>query len=265
MRLLSSIDWPLFFERVSLVEQILREDPAGAYARMDFPTRDRYRHSVEQLARGAEGVRAGRRAGAPSNWRQPRSGRLRNSDRTHHVGYYLISRGRFRLEQEVGYPPTLRDRFARFFYGHPVLGYLGTIAGVTALAVASFVAYAHRQGGDTGDLWLTAFVVLLPLSELAISLINLVVTSQVSPRQLPKLDMRGGHPRRRIARWSRSRRSSIPRRAWCRSSTTSRCGSSRTAMRICISRCSRILPTPTSPRSPTTRRSSRRRAGASTS
>ena len=32
MRLLSSIDWPLFFERVSLVERMLRNDPAGAYA-----------------------------------------------------------------------------------------------------------------------------------------------------------------------------------------------------------------------------------------
>ncbi len=116
-------------------------------------------------------------------------------DRTHHVGYYLISRGRFRLEEKVGYPPTVRDRFARFFYGHPVLGYLGTISGADRqLAVASFVAYAHRRGGDTSDLWLTAFVVLLPLSELAISLINLVVTSQVSPRQLPKLDLRAGIP-----------------------------------------------------------------------
>ena len=94
----------------------------------------------------------------------------------------------------MGYPPTLRDRFARFFYGHPVLGYLGTIGGLTALAVASFVAYAHRHGGVTSELWITAFVVLLPLSELAISLINLVVTSQVSPRQLPKLDMRAGIP-----------------------------------------------------------------------
>ena len=36
MRLLSSIDWPLFFDRVSVVEQILKEDPAGAYAEMDF-------------------------------------------------------------------------------------------------------------------------------------------------------------------------------------------------------------------------------------
>ena len=193
MRLLSSIDWPLFFERVSLVEQILREDPAGAYARMDFPTRDRYRHSVEQLARAAsvsEQVVA-RRAVDLAATAQRTSPDL---DRTHHVGYYLISRGRFRLEQDVGYPPTLRDRFARFFYGHPVLGYLGTIAGATALAVASFVAYAHRHGGSTADLWLTAFVVLLPLSELAISLINLVVTSQVSPRQLPKLDLRAGIP-----------------------------------------------------------------------
>src|SRR4051812_31000120 len=30
MRVLSSIDWTLFFERVSLVEQLLRSDPAGA-------------------------------------------------------------------------------------------------------------------------------------------------------------------------------------------------------------------------------------------
>ena len=193
MRLLSSIDWPLFFERVSLVEQILREDPAAAYARMDFPTRDRYRHSVEEVARAAKASEqdVARRAVELAAAAQRTSP---DRDRTHHVGYYLISRGRFRLEQEVGYPPTLRDRFARFFYGHPVLGYLGTIAGLTALAVASFVAYSHRKGGDTGDLWLTAFVVLLPLSELAISLINLVVTSQVNPRQLPKLDMRGGIP-----------------------------------------------------------------------
>ena len=54
MRLLSSSDWPIFFDRVSLVEKVLREDPAGAYAEMDFPTRDRYRHSIEELSKGAK-------------------------------------------------------------------------------------------------------------------------------------------------------------------------------------------------------------------
>ena len=107
MRLLSSIDWPLFFERVSLVEQVLREDPAGAYAEMDFPTRDRYRHSVEELAKRLE---------AAGDWRSPQrvdragargaASAIRDNDRRHHVGYYLISRGRFTLEQELRYPPS---------------------------------------------------------------------------------------------------------------------------------------------------------------
>ena len=51
MRLLSALDWPAFFERVSRVERVLRRDPAGAYPHMDFATRDRYRQSVEELAR----------------------------------------------------------------------------------------------------------------------------------------------------------------------------------------------------------------------
>jgi cyclic beta-1,2-glucan synthetase len=193
MRLLSSVDWPLFFERVSLVEKILRDDPAGAYARMDFPTRDRYRHSVEQLAKGARTSEARVATRAVELAREAQQTAPQH-DRAHHVGYYLISRGRFRLEREVGYPPTARDLFARFFYGHPVLGYLGTIAFATALAVASFVAYANRHGGDGLALAIAALVVLLPLSELAISLINLVVTTQVTPRPLPKLDLRHGIP-----------------------------------------------------------------------
>jgi cyclic beta-1,2-glucan synthetase len=193
MRLLSSVDWPLFFERVSLVEKILRDDPAGAYARMDFPTRDRYRHSVEQLAKGARTPEARVATRAVEMAREAQQAAPQH-DRAHHVGYYLISRGRFRLERDVGYPPMAGELFARFFYGHPVLGYLGTIAAATALAVASFVAYANRHGGDGLMLLLVGLVVLLPLSELAISLINLVVTTQVSPRPLPKLDLRHGIP-----------------------------------------------------------------------
>ena len=35
---------------MSLVEQVLQRDPAGVYARMDFRSRDRYRHAIEELA-----------------------------------------------------------------------------------------------------------------------------------------------------------------------------------------------------------------------
>src|SRR4029078_5570488 len=51
MRALSALNWPLFVEAVSRVERILQNDPVGAYERMDLETRDRYRKSVEQLAK----------------------------------------------------------------------------------------------------------------------------------------------------------------------------------------------------------------------
>ena len=193
MRLVSASDWPVFVERVSVVERILEADPAGAYARMDFPTRDRYRHSIEQLARGAKKSESdvARRAVALAREVQ---GSDPQNDRAHHVGYYLISRGRFRLETDVGYPPTAGERVSRFVFSHPVLGYLGGIAFSIALILASFLSYAARHGANWPELLVVAAVVLLPVSELAIGLLNLLVTTHVPPRQLPKLDMRGGIP-----------------------------------------------------------------------
>ncbi len=191
MRRVSSIDWTLFFERVSLVEKLLRDDPAGAYALMDFSTRDRYRHSIEELARRA------RRTETDVANRAIELARiaLREEplyDRRHHVGYYLISRGRFRLEGDVGYKPKLRERFARFAFRHPAVGYLGAMAATTAASVASLMVYAARREATNTDLALVALVVLLPVSELVISVLHLIITAQVPPRQLPKLAMRDG-------------------------------------------------------------------------
>ena len=51
LRILGSIDWREFVETMSLVDQKLREDPADIYGRMDFATRDRYRHIIERIAK----------------------------------------------------------------------------------------------------------------------------------------------------------------------------------------------------------------------
>jgi len=193
MRLLSTIDWPLFFDRVSVVERVLCDDPAKAYEEMDFPTRDRYRHSVEQLAKRSKQpeLAVARRVVALA--REAREADPRN-DRRHHVGYYLISRGRFRLESDLGYPPSAGEWFARFFFKHPAIGYLGTMAAAVALGIASLLAYAQRHGASTAAIWLVGVVALIPVSELAISLLNAILTSRIPPRPLPKLALRTGIP-----------------------------------------------------------------------
>ena len=193
MRLLSAIEWPLFFDRVSLVERILKDDPAGAYVEMDFPTRDRYRHSVEELSRRStkSEIEVAERAIELSRDAQRTDP---HNDRRHHVGYYLISRGRFRLEQAVGYPPRVRERMARFFFSYPALGYPGTIALLVALGTSGLVAYGGRHGATAGMQTLIAVIALIPVSELALALLNSLLTSAIRPRQLPKLALKHGIP-----------------------------------------------------------------------
>lgn len=58
LRLLDTQDWKSFFERVSLVHQLLCDDPASLYAHMDFATRNQYRAVVEELAKAATGTDA---------------------------------------------------------------------------------------------------------------------------------------------------------------------------------------------------------------
>ena len=63
LRFLGAMDWRVFVETQSLVEQALREDPAGVYRPMDFATRDRYRHVVARLAKRSPQSEIRRRAG----------------------------------------------------------------------------------------------------------------------------------------------------------------------------------------------------------
>ena len=163
MRVLSALDWPTFVEAVSRVERILRRDPAGAYADMDRPTRDRYRKSVEQLSRrsGTSELDVAERAIASAEQARV-SGPT--ADRAHHVGYYLISRGRFELERAVGYAPTAGERVARLVFNHPAIGYLGTLLLTTALFETSLLLYARNNGASPWMIALVALVTVLPVS-----------------------------------------------------------------------------------------------------
>jgi hypothetical protein len=73
LRFLGTMDWREFVEAMSVVEQTLRTDPAAAYPGMDFASRDRYRHIIEEVAKAgglAEAAVASTRI-APSRRRWP--------------------------------------------------------------------------------------------------------------------------------------------------------------------------------------------------
>jgi cyclic beta-1,2-glucan synthetase len=187
------MDWREFVETMSAVEATLRNDPGGAYGRMDFSTRDRYRHAVERIASRSplSEVQVARLGlGLAQNGTTTAGG----TGRTAHVGFYLIDNGLPQLERaaKVRRPvaETLRQAADRF----PLGAYLGPIVLLSALMTAGLVKVA-LAGGLPGSMpALIGLLSLLGASHLAVALVNWLATLLASPHLLPRMDFSAGIP-----------------------------------------------------------------------
>jgi cyclic beta-1,2-glucan synthetase len=170
MRLLSTLDWRDFFESVSLIEPLLGEDPARAYSRMEFATRDRYRHVIERISKRTRSNEleiaratvelakdAGKAAANKLNktdldgtnletteevaQSQVKS-ELPKSPESHpesHVGYYLVDSGLAQLETNFAYSPPFGERLRRFALRHSTAVYLATLGSLTLLVISLLI------------------------------------------------------------------------------------------------------------------------------
>jgi len=186
MRLLSTINWQSFVESVSLTEPILGADPAGAYAEMDFATRDRYRHVMERIARRTRASELDVAHRAINLARQSHESDPQICARAH-VGYYLIDDGLAHLEREFRYRPSIIERARRIALNHPALFYFGVFLFLTGLILTMLVHTAYQAGATPLGLITVALLALIPATDMAISVLNWDVTHTFNPRVLPKM------------------------------------------------------------------------------
>jgi cyclic beta-1,2-glucan synthetase len=208
MRLLSDVDWPEFFESVSLVDELLRSN--SGFATMDFASRDLYRAAIEQLARGSKHTEldiaraALSAAGGPS----PRdggagdgaaaedasvAGEAGGADRRHDPGYHLIGTGRRAFEAATGF------RASRWSYlGHLRIrsagDYVAAIFTIAGLVMLLPVWELQRWGLPPGWLTLVALLGFVPSIDAAVALVNRSVTRGMAATILPGLALRDGIP-----------------------------------------------------------------------
>ncbi len=186
LRAIAQMDWRRFVEQQSQLEAVLSDDPAVCYRSMTFATRDHYRHVVEGIARRTrrpeEAVAREAIACALEGVRQhpaePRKG---------HVGYYLIDAGLPELERRVGYRLSPGERLHRWVLRHPNAIFGGGVLLLTLLALA---AVLWLGGPAARAAWLAVLLLgLLPANDIAINVVNQLVTAFLPPRTLPKLDL----------------------------------------------------------------------------
>jgi cellobiose phosphorylase len=191
LRFLSAMDWKEFVETLSLVETTLSTDPANVYREMDFATRDRYRHSVEFLARYSRlsEVDIAQRAIQLASDAARKNG---SEDRTAHVGYYLIDKGLPALGRQAHVKWPWRTVIERGIHRFPLTFYAGGTGAVTLLATFGFVRRAEALDVQDWKLIVFSLVFLVCASQLAVAFMNWLSTLLVKPCLLPRLDFSAG-------------------------------------------------------------------------
>ncbi len=192
MRLMSTLDWRAFFESVSQVDAILCAETE--FAALDFGTRDRYRHVVEDLARDSRRSEVEVVRRVVERTQQAADARDGAEDRRRDPGFHLVAEGRAALEQELGCRLRPGQRLLRAYLARAMPAYVGTVTLLTALVLASPWILTAQAGADPFRLLLLALLALVPASDLAVALANRGVVALLGPRPLPKLELRDGVP-----------------------------------------------------------------------
>jgi cyclic beta-1,2-glucan synthetase len=199
LRLLGAMDWREFVETLSRVEQALRHDPADVYARMDFATRDHYRHVVERWARNSRCSEAevAQTAVALAALALAQGADVGSAQA--HVGHYLLGHGRAELLAKAPLHLSRWQRLRRVVAQRPLRHYSGTILGLTGALACGAVAWATEGFARplstlSPDAWgaavtaATVPVLLVAASQLAVALVNWAAGMLATPRMLPRMD-----------------------------------------------------------------------------
>lgn len=193
LRFLAKMDWREFVETMSATEQTLRTDTHSIYQKMDFYTRDSYRHAVEKISKRMN-VEEKEVAEIAIELALKAAETTPDDIRLTHVGYYLTGNGKILTETEA------RQRSKGRVAGrtneqkkHAALYKLTAL--VLTVVVASLLFLKARADGD-GILTLivAGLLSLICASQFALQISNWLATLIVRPKQLPRMDFSLGIP-----------------------------------------------------------------------
>ena len=189
LRLIADVNWEVWFDSVSLVDQLLRTH--SHYGDMDFASRTIYRTAIEELSRGSNHSEL-----AIARLVIDKATGAGNTDdaATPDPGYHLIGPGRAKLEPDLGFKPPLLRRVRMAVRATGLAGYLGSITLLTVITMIAGVSPLLQ--GETSYFLLTALALLalLPAADVGMALVNFAVTRLMDAAVIPGLALREGVP-----------------------------------------------------------------------
>ncbi|OAP49182.1 protein ndvB [Sinorhizobium americanum] len=193
LREIDDTDWAVWFESVSKIDATLRE--GSDYSALDFGSRNKYRDTIEKLARRSgysehevtetaiemvEEARAAAAVEAPLH--EP------------NVGAFLVGKRRKDLERRIGYSPSVLQRMIRLVRKLDWFAIAGPNILLTILAMIAVYSFVSPMDIPSGAKLIMLLLFALPASEGAMGLFNTLVTLFVKPSRLVGYEFLDGIP-----------------------------------------------------------------------
>ncbi|MFZ7120805.1 MAG: GH36-type glycosyl hydrolase domain-containing protein [Eubacteriaceae bacterium] len=185
LNIVSTLDWNSIFEELSIVEEILRNDPCRIYQTMDFESRDYYRNAIEEISKSIKEceTRVARKA-----LECAQEAHMKDNDKTAHIGYYLIDKGRKILHKKLDHE-NIKDKFQ----SKHLTTYLFPMFLITLVTI--LIVICCSSGIISTDLFLLfiiTLVIFVPASEIGVTITNYFFTNYYKPKYLPRVEYEQG-------------------------------------------------------------------------
>ncbi len=202
LKYLSSMNWSDLFDAASYLEKILKQDPVATYSLMDINSRYYYKSEVEKIAKkyGVSELYIAKEALVLAKNAVPDIDKTTDDenqdDRKRHIGYYIVGSGLEDLERRQKKNIKFFVKFKKSTENHQGILYMLSIITFTILITFLAIGYGmnHISANPLFYAILIAAAVIIPASEIVISITNWLVCKVKKPAVFPRLELKDGIP-----------------------------------------------------------------------
>lgn len=182
IKTIQRINFLEIFEKINGVEEILKQDPAGVYPKMDNDTKDCYRNIIKEISKKTKISEIY----ISKKILQLAEDNKQNGKKAH-IGYYIIDKGIEKVYHELQckVSKNLKEKMKQKLYIATNI-----ILSITVSIIFSSILNLYIQ--NIGVYILSFLILLIPSSEIVTQIIQYILSKIVKPKPIPKIDFSKG-------------------------------------------------------------------------
>ena len=178
---IQGINFLEMFESINGVEEILKSDPATVYEGMDSKTKELYRGKIKEISKKARisEIYVAKKVLELASEQDV-------GTKKSHIGYYLIDKGIKNLYEVLQIKTNFMNNASK------VKLYISTISVLTVIISIVLAFCINKYIHNNAVFIITAILLLIPVSECIIQIIQYILGKVVKPKLIPKMNFYNG-------------------------------------------------------------------------